>query len=281
MVTDAASVVQPAPSQFQSEEAARAYGESYAGWGPYARYYRSRMYLVWQFLQSVPCGDLLDVGCGPGMMVHDIVVRRPGDFRIAAIDASAAMVAACQERIGDAANVRPLVARAEAMPYEDESFDVVLAMGVLEYTDSRSVLAEIGRVSRPGALVLVTMLNPLSPYRFVEWHILLPVARLVGRMQGLFGVPADQRHGRTPIETQAYRQGQLVEMVTAAGMRPFDVAYYDVTPLVPPIDRYLRRWARGWQARPHRTISRGWLKWLGTAYLVAAQRDHPVTQHGD
>jgi ubiquinone/menaquinone biosynthesis C-methylase UbiE len=237
------------------------------------------MNLVWQFLQSVPNGDLLDVGCGPGVMVHDIVTRRPGDFSVDAIDDSAAMVAACEERTRGAANVCAVVGRAESMPYEDKSFDVVLAMGVLEYTEIRAALAEIARVSRPDALVLVTMLNPLSPYRIVEWHILAPVARLVGRLQALIGVPADQRHGRTPIETKAYRRGELVTTMTAVGLRPVDGAYYDVTLLVPPVDRYLRRWVRRWEARPERTISRGWFKWLGTAYLVAARRDHPVTQH--
>lgn len=63
-------------------------------------------------------------------------------------------------------------------------------------------------------------------------------------------------------------------MMAAAGLPPVDIAYSDVTPLVPPVDRYVRRWARGWQARPHRTISRGRLRWLGTAYLVSARRDH-------
>ena len=51
------------------------------------------------------------------------------------------------------------------MPFDDREFDVVLGMGVLEYTNAPAALADMARVSKPGALVLVTMLNPVSPYQ--------------------------------------------------------------------------------------------------------------------
>lgn len=257
-------------AQYHAPAAAAGYADSHEGSGPAARFFRSRINLISHTLASSPGGDLLDVGCGPGMMVRELLDSRPGDFRITVLDRSSAMVEASALRADN--NVRALVGRVEAMPLPDASFDVVLAMGVLEYTEATAALAEIARVARPDGLVLVTMLNPMSPYRFVEWHVYWPLLRVLRAVETVLNVPPDRRHG--PVETgiRAYRERTLRGMMTAAGLRPVNAAYFDVTFLVPPIDRVVRRWARGWHKRPERTISRGWRKWLGTAYMVVAHK---------
>ena len=85
-----------------------------------------------------------------------------------------------------------LVGGIEEMPLCDNSFDIVLAMGVLEYTEVPAALQEIHRVLRPDGRVLATMLNPASPYRFVEWHVYSPLVRLLGRVEGCW---ANHRKG--------------------------------------------------------------------------------------
>ncbi len=245
-------------AQYNAPDAAAGYADAYEAPRPAARYFRLRINLISQNLASCPGGDLLDVGCGPGMMVGELLDSRPSDFRITALDRSPAMVKACALRAGSANNVHALVGRVEAMPFPNASFDVVLAMGVLEYAESTAALAEIARVARPDGLVLVTMLNPMSPYRFVEWHVYWPLLRVL----------------RRPVETgiRAYRERTLRGMMAAAGLRPVNATYFDVTLLVPPIDRLVRRWGRGWQKRTEHTIGQGWRKWLGTGYLVVAHK---------
>ncbi|MBV9250475.1 MAG: class I SAM-dependent methyltransferase [Acetobacteraceae bacterium] len=259
-------------AQYNAPGSAADYADSHEGSGPVARYFRSRMNLVAQTLASSPGGNLLDAGCGPGMIVRELLDSRPGDFRITALDRSPAMVEACALRAASASNVRALVGRVETMPFPDASFDVVLAMGVLEYTELTAALAEIARVTRPDGLVLVTMLNPMSPYRFVEWHVYWPLLRMLRALETLLNVPPGRRHGPAETGIRAYRERSLRGMMAAAGFRPVNAAYFDVTLLVPPIDRLVRRWARGWQKRPEHTISRGWRKWLGTAYMVVAHK---------
>lgn len=262
-------------AQYNTPGAAAGYADSHEGSGPAARFFRSRINLISHTLASSPGGDLLDVGCGPGMIVRELLDSRPGDFRITVLDRSPAMVEACALRADN--NVRALLGRVEAMPFSDASFDVVLAMGVLEYTESTAALAEIARVARPDGLVLVTMLNPMSPYRFVEWHVYWPLLRVLRAVETLLNVPPDRRHGPAETGIRANRERTLRGMMAAAGLRPVNAAYFDVTLLVPPIDRLVRRWARGWHKRPERTISRGWHKWLGTAYMVVAHKASATT----
>jgi SAM-dependent methyltransferase len=218
-------------------------------------------------------GDLLDVGCGPGMMVRQLLDMRPGDFRITASDLSPAMVEATRQRVGDTDDVQVRVASIEDLPFPDESYDVVLAMGVLEYVDVARALGELARVARPGGLVLVTMLNPASPYRLFEWVVYWPALRVLGRLERLVGARAGRRHGANRSGIRAVPVWRLRRRLRAAGLVPQDTVYYDVTPLVPPLDTVVRRWTtQRWRSRPERTVGRGARQRLGTAYLVAARR---------
>ncbi|WP_438295851.1 class I SAM-dependent methyltransferase [Streptomyces sp. HUAS TT7] len=258
-------------AQYLTPDDAARYAASYDGWRPAARYYCSRLHVVDEALRAAPHGRLLDVGCGPGMLVQRLLDIRPGEFQITGIDRSPAMIDAATARAkGSGDDVEFSVARVEKMPYPDRHFDVVVAMGVLEYTDAAEGLREIARVVRPGGLVVVTMLNPLSPYRLVEWFVYWPLVRALGRIEGLFGVP---RHAAAVSGIRAIPLARLRRMMRATGLPPRDAVHYDVTPLVPPLDRPVRRRSQKWRNHPERTVSRGARRWLGTAYLVTARRE--------
>lgn len=263
---------QAVAAQYCDAADAAGYADAYDGWGPSARYFQSRLHAVQEVLRACPGGDLLDAGCGPGMFVRQVLGTRPGDFRITACDQSQAMVDAAAATIKDTGDAELAVARIEDLPFPDGSFDVALAMGVLEYTDASCALRELARVVRPGGLVIVTMLNPLSPYRLFEWVVYWPMVRLLGRVERLLGVPMGRRHGARRSGIRAIPQARLRRLMHDAGLWTQEVVYYDLTPLLPPLDKVLRRWARQWRDRPEKTVSRGARGWMGTAYLVAARR---------
>lgn len=247
------------------------YAAAYHGSNCFARYFQSRLYVVGEQLRARR-GELLDVGCGPGMLIRRLVDSRPGDFKITALDHSPAMVNHAATRLHDAPDVEIRLGRAEALPFPDASFDIVLALGVLEYTDLPIAISEIARVTRPEGLVLVTMLNPLNPYRLMEWGCYWPALRLLGRCEQLLGIPAKSRHGAPRSGIHAYSKGRLAALLRAARLEPTDVVYYDLTPLVPPLDRLARRINRRWLNHPECTVTRGASRWMGTAYLIAARR---------
>jgi ubiquinone/menaquinone biosynthesis C-methylase UbiE len=251
---------------------AAAYADSYGGWGPSARYFHSRLYAVEAALRGAPGGELLDAGCGPGMMVRRLLDTRPGDYQITACDRSKTMIDEVATRTSDAEDVELAVANVEDMPFDDRRFDVVLAMGVLEYADAPRALREIARVTRPGGLVVVTMLNPLSAYRLFEWGAFWPARRLLGRVEQLARIPAERRHGADVSGIRALPPARLRTMMREADLWPDDAVYYDLSPLVPPLDRMARRWSRQWRAHPERTVSRGARRWMGTAYVQTAHR---------
>jgi SAM-dependent methyltransferase len=215
---------------------------------------------------------LLDAGCGPAMATQQLRLANPGKFQISAFDLSPAMVAQAVIGFAGAEDVRLLIARIENMPFNAGEFDVVLALGVLEYVNVRPALTELARVTHAGGEAVVSMLNPMSPYRIWQWRVYQPAVRLAGRLERLLGVRRGREHDAAHTGICALSSRKLLKAMRSTGWLPRDVVYYDVTPLVPPIDRLVRRWARQWRTHPERTVSRGWFRWFGTAYLVTAHR---------
>jgi ubiquinone/menaquinone biosynthesis C-methylase UbiE len=205
------------------------------------------------------------------MMVRELLDSRPGEFRITALDSSPAMVEECARRAGPAANVTVMAGDVMAMPFPDGSFDVVLAMGVLEYTDLPVALKEIHRVLRPGGRLLVTMLNPRSPYRLFEWYVHWPFLRHLVRLEQWLRLPPDRRHRVADSGIRAHSERAFRRALEECGLSVTDVAYYDVTFMLPPLDDYVRRWVGRYRRQCwERTVSRGWRRFFGSAYLVEA-----------
>lgn len=91
----------------------------------------------------------LDVGCGPGALTSELV-RRLGATNVAAVDPSPEFMAECRAR-NPGVDVRE--ASAEALPYADGSFDVVIAQLVLHFVpDPEAAASQMRRVLRPGGV---------------------------------------------------------------------------------------------------------------------------------
>ena len=115
-----------------------------------------------------PEEHVLDLGCGAGTdtLVAAQMVGAGG--RVVGIDMTPEMLAkarASAEEMG-AANVELVESEAEALPFADESFDVLISNGVIDLIpDKAAVFSEIHRVLRPGGRIQiadVTIQRPVS-----------------------------------------------------------------------------------------------------------------------
>jgi len=92
----------------------------------------------------------LDVGCGPGALTAELV-KRLGAARVSAVDPSGPFVDAARRRH---AGVDVRLASAEDLPFDDDTFDAVLAQLVVHFmTDPVGGLGEMARVARSGCAV--------------------------------------------------------------------------------------------------------------------------------
>ena len=107
----------------------------------------------------------LDVGCGPGALTSELVVLL-GTAHVAAIDPSLPFVEACRRRLP---GVNVAQAAAEALPFEDATFDRTLAQLVVNFmSDPPAGVQEMKRVTRPGGTVAAAVWDYAGEMTFLR-----------------------------------------------------------------------------------------------------------------
>jgi ubiquinone/menaquinone biosynthesis C-methylase UbiE len=99
---------------------------------------------------------ILDVGCGTGVASEPFVAN---GFPVTGIDSSDAMLAVAQQRLPSATFVK---GEAEALPFPNERFDVVINAQTYHWLDRAKALSEAYRVLRKGGMVAVWWKNLMA-----------------------------------------------------------------------------------------------------------------------
>ena len=111
------------------------------------------------FFALVPQADgrTLEVGCGEGRVTRDLAAR---GHRVTALDASPTLLRAAAERDPGGEYV---LGAAEALPFADATFDLVVAYNVLmDVADMAAAVAEAARVLAPGGRFCATVTHPFA-----------------------------------------------------------------------------------------------------------------------
>ncbi len=156
-----------------------------------------------------PAMRVLDVGCGPGALVGELVSRL-GPDRVAAVDPSEPFVGAARLRY-PGVDVR--VAAAERLPFAADAFDAALAQLVVHFMNDPVVgLSEMARVTRPGGVVAACVWDHASDHGplGVFWRAARELDPRVHDESGLAGV----REGHLAGLFEATGQIERIEEAT-------------------------------------------------------------------
>ncbi len=157
---------------------------------------------------------VLDVGCGPGWLT---VRYAEGGAVVEAVDLTPRAVALTRAHLalrGLGANVQ--TADAEALPFPDDSFDLVISSGVLHHTpDTFKAFNECHRVLKKGGIAKITLYRKgIAHRRFV-----FAFTRLLMRLSGL-------KHPGADLAREARNVDDFIRQYDGAG-NPIGIAKQD------------------------------------------------------
>jgi SAM-dependent methyltransferase len=111
-------------------------------------------WLAWVFdqLECTNEASILEVGCGPGLLWQHNAAKIANGWALYLSDFSSGMLTEARNRVTLPGRCSFLSSDAQALPFPDASFDLVIANHMLYHVaDIQRVLSEIRRVMRPGA----------------------------------------------------------------------------------------------------------------------------------
>jgi ubiquinone/menaquinone biosynthesis C-methylase UbiE len=174
-------------------------------------------------------GELLDVPCGFGR--HAIPLAAAG-FRVTGVDKSPSLLAEAARRAGDEPWPRLVEADYRSLPFPDASFDAAVnlftSLGFLGDEEDTNVLAEIRRVLRPGARLIIELMHRdllVKVLRDNDWQM-LGEGRLMLEQHTFDAVAGVAQTTQTLIDPGGERES-----------RSFSVRVYSATELLAMVDR--------------------------------------------
>lgn len=122
-----------------------------------------------------PC-KMLDVGCGTGFLLN---IAKKNGFQVTGIDPSVGMLEKAKQKYGFS-NREVIVSSADNLPFEDQSFDLIIASGSLVHIPNlEDVSSEIKRVLKiNGKLRIIDHATP------IQKNIFTPIALLFSQASG-------------------------------------------------------------------------------------------------
>jgi ubiquinone/menaquinone biosynthesis C-methylase UbiE len=201
---------------------------------------RQRQAVALGYVDELPLlkgSRVLEIGCGAGYMAIALAQR---GFVVQAVDHAPEMIELARRHVKHAGlddRVHTSIEDAHKLSFEDESFDLVVSLGVINWLyDLRKALVEITRVLQPGGYTILNsirahaLLNPLAIPAFES--TLESMKHLVERAFPHSGRVAAPLHRYLPKEINRYLRKAKLTVIksTNVGFGPFTIFNHSLFP---------------------------------------------------
>jgi ubiquinone/menaquinone biosynthesis C-methylase UbiE len=245
------------------DEIIEVYVDNHTNGSPFAYYFKQRLKVVLRFLKNYSKATVLDLGCGPGMMVNYCVDK---DFEFFGVDISERMIDECIKKFEHINTAHFSVGKLQHLNFSDSSFDIILCLGALEYlneNDCDIALSEMIRVLKPGGLIILSLLNEKSFY----WRY----GTLSNMVRAIFNKPTQPKPEvealHRTFEENSFRTALQIHQLTDIDTIFFGLNLFGLEGgLIPnKIASFIKKGLE--------SILGNQLKWLCMAFVIKAQKN--------
>lgn len=219
-------------------------------------------------------GRALDIGCGPGIFTFGLLNK--GYQEIHGIDVSVAMIEQAKRLSLPAAEISKVhfsAGEIENLKFQDDYFDAVICIGVLEYLDDDSMaMSEVRRVLKIGGEAVFSVPNIASPLFLIDKSIVV-MLNILFKALALAGIriklSSDSLLFSAAIKDKYYFPAKLNKKLRSFGFRiDRKVCHiYRLTSL-----NAISPKLAIWLARKLEWLSDTALSWLGINYMVKVRK---------
>ncbi|NOQ55756.1 MAG: methyltransferase domain-containing protein [Nanohaloarchaea archaeon] len=174
-------------------------------------------------------GKVLDVGCGPGILIDEIIKDKKCEYF--GIDISEKMIKEAVKKYKIQKKAHFSVGNAEKLDFPDKCFDVVIALGLLEYLDNpKDAFKEVNRILKDDGELIVSFCNRRSIYNKSYKFLGTPIKYAYHKIK------------KTPyIYHKMYTETDAGKLVKDLDLAVEKVVYYDANLSIFPINYLFKK----------------------------------------
>jgi ubiquinone/menaquinone biosynthesis C-methylase UbiE len=213
--------------------------------------------------QTVDKTEILDVGCGPGIMVKSLLSR---GYNVTCVDPAPKMIELVKRDFGSNPDVRAEVGNVYELNFPDNSFEFITAMGLIEYLeDQAKAFTELRRVLKNNGNLIITFPNKTSPWRVynrIILKLLKPIIKYYKRITGQ--KVSDLKH-------REYTLREAENLLKENGFEIETTIYYNFKIIFHPFDKIFPK-LTVWQSKLFEKLDKTFLKSIGTGFIISAKK---------
>jgi len=160
-------------------------------------------------------GVCIDLGCGPASVFEPLAER---GYEYVGLDIAFSMLKEGRERCIQTVYELPLLMAGDVSqtPFGSSSFDLVLAMGLMDYLDDEALIyREIHRVLKPGGIAIITYSNKFS-YSALLRACAGPILKFIGAKKRVLG---------SAVVTRSHTRKNETRRLKETGLEPLDTLF--------------------------------------------------------